>query len=92
MLRIHIEEQCHTVTVKLEGTLAGPWVTELDRRWQNTLARCADKRLAIILEAVRFVDGPGELLLREMYRAGATLVGRGPQSRHLEQIQERRAS
>jgi hypothetical protein len=92
MLRIHIEEQCNVVTIRLEGRLAGPWVAELDRCWQSTLAQPLEKALVVALDAVTFVDPPGESLLVEMHKGGARLVGRGPQSRYLvEQIQQRRA-
>lgn len=92
MLRIHIEERCSVVTIRLEGRLSGAWVAELDRCWQSTLARAANKPLIIELEAVEYVDHPGEWLLREMHKAGANLVGRGAWSRHLvEQIQQLRA-
>jgi hypothetical protein len=90
MLRIEIEEQWQAVTIRLQGRLAGPWVTELDRCWQSTLARSTHRPVTVLLEAVTFVDGPGELLLWEMHKGGAKLMGRGPQSRHLvDQIQQR---
>lgn len=92
MLRIYIEEQCKAVTIKLEGRLSGPWVAELDRCWQSTLARPTNKALVVTLEAVTYIDGPGEALLREMHKGGASLVGKGPLSCHLvEQIQQQRA-
>jgi anti-anti-sigma regulatory factor len=90
MLRIHIEEQCKSVTIRLEGRLSGPWVEELDRCWQHTLASPTNKTLVVALEAVTYVDGAGEQLLREMHKAGATLIGKEMWSRHLvEQIRER---
>jgi anti-anti-sigma regulatory factor len=89
MLRIHIEEQCKAVTIRLEGRLSGPWVTELDRCWQHTLARPSNKTFVVALEAVTFVDGAGQQLLQEMQRGGASLSGKGMWSRHLvEQIRQ----
>ncbi|HKS72614.1 MAG TPA: hypothetical protein VJQ82_05410 [Terriglobales bacterium] len=90
MLRIHIEEQCRAVTIRLEGRLSGPWVTELDRCWQYTLAGHSSKSLVVTLEAVTYVDVAGEHLLLEMQRGGASLVGKGMWSQHLvEQIRQR---
>ena len=90
MLRIQIEEQCEAVTIRLEGRLSGPWVTELDRCWQLMLAGQSCKSLIVTLEAVTYVDGAGEQLLWEMHRGGANLTGKGIWSRHLvEQIRER---
>jgi anti-anti-sigma regulatory factor len=93
MLRIHIEERCSVVTIRLEGRLSGAWVAVLDRCWQSTLASSTKKPLIIELEAVAYVDGPGEWLLQEMHKSGANLVGRGTWSRYLvEQIQQLRTS
>lgn len=92
MLRIDIEEQCKAVRIRLEGKISGAWVVELDRCWQITLARPTNKMLVVALETVTYVDEAGETLLREMHKAGARLVGKGPLSCHLvEQIQQRRA-
>jgi hypothetical protein len=66
-------------------------VQELKRCWQDALARPENRTLVIELDEVAFVDDEGRSLLREMNRAGATLVGRGAQCRHLvEEIQQRR--
>jgi len=90
MLRIQIEERCQLLTIRLQGRLAGPWVAELDRCWQSTLAAAGDKTVDVVLEAVTYVDGPGELLLWEMHQGGARLHGYGLHSRHLvDQIHKR---
>lgn len=67
----------------------GAWVEELERCCLDALRRQADRALVIELDAVTFVDEEGRSLLREMHDAGATLVGRGAQSRYLvQQIQQ----
>lgn len=92
MLRIHIEEQCESATIRLEGKLAGPWVDELERCWRNTLARLKSRTVVIELDTVTFVDTQGHSLLAEMHRAGAILVGRGVLSQYLaEQIQQQQS-
>lgn len=92
MLRIHVEEKCNRATLRLEGKLAGAWVQELERCCQDALARAENRALVIELDAVTFVDEEGRSLLREMHEAGATLVGRGAQCRHLvEQIQQQQS-
>jgi anti-anti-sigma regulatory factor len=91
MLRIHVEEKCNRATLRLEGRLAGPWVQELERCCQDALARPENPALVIELDAVTFVDDAGQSLLQAMHDAGATLVARGAQCRHLvEEIQQRR--
>jgi anti-anti-sigma regulatory factor len=91
LLRIHIEEKCNCARLRLEGKLAGAWVEELERCCQDALARSQNRALVIELDAVTFVDDEGQSLLLQMHQAGATLVGRGAQCRHLvEQIQQQR--
>ena len=88
MLRIHIEEQCESATIRLEGRLAGPWVDELEQCWMNLVARL-NLPVIIELDMVTFMDVQGHWLLAEMHRAGAILVGRGVLSQYLaEQIQQ----
>jgi ABC-type transporter Mla MlaB component len=73
MLRISRPE-CHDSisTLKLEGKLVGPWVTELARSC-NELA-CSADYLRLDLSAVTFVDGPGLALLHDLLGRGATLA------------------
>jgi anti-anti-sigma regulatory factor len=88
MLRIHIEEQCESATIRLEGTLAGPWVGELERCWRDVLTHLKNKPVVIELETVTFIDTMGRSLLERMHRAGALLLGRGALSQYvIEQIQ-----
>jgi translation initiation factor 2 gamma subunit (eIF-2gamma) len=90
MLRIHVEEQCESVTIRLEGSLAGAWVAELERCWRKVRPWLKNRGLVVELDAVTFVDAPGHSLLVEMHSTGATLVARGVLSRYVvEQIQQR---
>jgi ABC-type transporter Mla MlaB component len=73
MLRIsHTQGHDSISTLKLEGKLLGPWVTELARSC-NELA-CSPGCLRLDLSAVTFVDGPGLALLRDLLGRGATLA------------------
>jgi ABC-type transporter Mla MlaB component len=73
MLKItHTEGHDSLSTLKLEGKLLGPWVTELARSC-NELA-CPPDWLRLDLSAVTFVDGPGLALLRDLLGRGATLA------------------
>jgi ABC-type transporter Mla MlaB component len=74
MLRItRLEGHNSISTLRLEGKLRGPWVTELARSC-NELA-CSPDRLRLDLSAVTFVDGPGLALVRDLLGRGATLAG-----------------
>ena len=73
MLRItHARGHNSISTLRLEGKLVGPWVTELARSC-NELP-CPPNRLRLDLSAVTFVDGPGVALLRDLLDRGATLA------------------
>jgi hypothetical protein len=73
MLRItHTQGHDSALTLRLEGKLLGPWVTELARLC-NELP-CPPNRLRLDFSAVTFVDGPGVALLRDLLGRGATLA------------------
>ena len=91
MLRIQVEEQGDSSTIRLEGRLVGAWVEELGRCCEREMSRLK-RTLTIELVAVSFIDENGESLLRDLHRAGATLRARGALSKYLvERIQNRQA-
>jgi anti-anti-sigma regulatory factor len=70
MLRITRIATEDTVLLKLEGSLAGPWVAECRSTCERELA--AGRRLELDLSAVRFVDAEGERFLRQIQAQGST--------------------
>jgi len=73
MLKVTTTDQNQTVTLKLEGKLAGPWVQEVTRVWDDT-ARTPRGGYVIDLRSVTFIDNPGRALLATMSRHGAQLI------------------
>ena len=71
MLRITTRESQGTVTLRLEGKLAGPWVFELERSWHVTKNVEAGKKFTIDLTEVTFIDSAGKNLLASIHRDGA---------------------
>ncbi len=71
MLRITIENNSSTATLRLEGKLAGPWVDELERTWYKVTAERAGGAILLDLCDVTFVDPEGRKQLAWMYRQGA---------------------
>jgi ABC-type transporter Mla MlaB component len=72
MLRItDIKDHESVSTLRLEGKLRGPWVTEFARSCEELL--CSTDRLRLDLSAVTFVDGPGVALLSDLLGRGVTL-------------------
>lgn len=75
MLKITTRTDELGTVFELEGKLAGPWVQELERCWQQV--GTAGQRVRVVIKAVSFIDRAGGALLAEMYRNGVELIGEG---------------
>lgn len=83
-LRISIEPHTETIAIILEGRVAGPWAAELSRTWTELAPSVGTRKLSIDLRNTTYADGPGILVLREIYRQGATeLVTSTPWTQYL---------
>lgn len=83
MLKITVLETPETVTIKLEGRLGGPWVTELDRTWRVLASSLDSKGVCIDLCDMTWADADGKHLLREIYeKSRAAFVSNTPLSRY----------
>lgn len=74
MLRITTKTEALKTTFELEGTLAGAWVSELERCWREISPGHAIK---VSLEAVTFIDNDGKKLLARLHQSGAELNASG---------------
>jgi ABC-type transporter Mla MlaB component len=74
MLRITVRDSPESLTVQLEGKLAGPWVRELEDCWRNTRASQRKAVLRFDLTGVTFIDAAGKAYLAAMHRLGAEFV------------------
>jgi anti-anti-sigma regulatory factor len=78
MLKITTLMNTESITFRLEGRLAGPWVQELERCWLLTIAGMRKRpSLSMDLSAVTYVDSEGKDLLKKLHRQGAKLVASG---------------
>ena len=77
MLRITVESAATEVRFRLEGKLAGAWVRELQKSWQEIAAVSGAESVVVDLKEVTFVDEPGRQLLCHLYVSGATLKAYG---------------
>jgi anti-anti-sigma regulatory factor len=78
MLKITTLTENESMTFKLEGRLAGPWVQELERCWVSTVNGTKKREpFSVDLSAVTFVDSDGKNLLKKIHRQGAKLVASG---------------
>ena len=70
--------------MKLEGRVAGPWASELDRVWVETAPRASSKKLVIDLHNVTYADANGKQVLRDIYsQTHAELVATTPWTQFL---------
>jgi anti-anti-sigma regulatory factor len=77
MLRISVTEVQETIVLDLEGRLAGPWISELERCWRDQQARSAGRAILVRLRAVTFIDDAGKELLKRMFEQNSRLEGAG---------------
>jgi ABC-type transporter Mla MlaB component len=77
MLRITVQHSPSQVRLKLEGDLAGAWVTELEDCWRSARSSLDGRSLCVDLSAVERVDRAGEYLLALLHRNGAELAASG---------------
>jgi hypothetical protein len=77
MLRITVQPEPDRIRLKLEGDLAGTWVSELEDSWRATYSIRGDHPLCLDLTAVKHVDLAGRYLLALLRGRGAHLIASG---------------
>jgi len=84
VLRITVEENPEAIILKLEGRLAGPWVEELDRVWNETAPTLQERKLSLDLRETTFADAGGIRILKAIYsQTGAAIVAGTPWTQYL---------
>ena len=69
MLKITSEQSGDSARPTLEGSLSGPWVTELERVWQ-TVRQSGMFAPVVELAGITFISEDGKALLAGMWREG----------------------
>jgi len=82
MLKITPHITGDSTRLVLEGRLAGPWVDELERVWQDSKQSIAGS-LVVDLTGVTYIEQAGKGLLSRMWRDGAELLATGCCSRSI---------
>jgi hypothetical protein len=77
MLRITVHDDPESLTLQLEGGLAGPWVREAEACWQKTRAGECRSVLRFDLTGVTYIDAAGKAFLSAAHAQGAKLVASG---------------
>jgi hypothetical protein len=76
MLKITSEKSSDSVRLIVEGSLTGPWTSELEHEWR-AIQPAGVVPLVVDLAGVTFVGEDGKALLKRMWREGAQLVATG---------------
>ena len=71
MMRITRQQDSETITLKIEGCLAGEWVNEMKRCWDEVKTDARHRAIRIDLTDVTFIDVAGRGLLAQMFASGA---------------------
>jgi ABC-type transporter Mla MlaB component len=77
MLRITVQDTPNEVTLKLEGSLAGAWVAELEEAWRASNSKLAGRVIRVDMTGVDRVDSAGKYLLALICDRGTVLVASG---------------
>jgi anti-anti-sigma regulatory factor len=84
VLRITIDEKPDAVVLKLEGRLAGPWVAELSRLWEESAPAATQKKFSLDLRGTTFADAAGIRILKAIYsQTGAAFLTGTPWTQYL---------
>jgi anti-anti-sigma regulatory factor len=76
MLRITLVPESKPPTLKLEGKLTGPWVSELEHSWSEVSQHEQERLVAVDLTDVTFISPEGKQLLKSMLQRGTDLQSR----------------
>ena len=83
-LRITSQDTAEALEMRLEGRVAGPWASELDRVWLEAAPRLQSRKLVIDLHNVTYADASGKQVLRGIYaQTHAELVATTPWTQFL---------
>jgi anti-anti-sigma regulatory factor len=74
MMRITVHDNLESLTFQLEGTLAGPWVGEVEACRQRTLVGRRRPSVRFDLRGVTLIDAAGKGYLAAMHCQGAEFV------------------
>ena len=82
-LKITVNDEPDTATMKIEGRVAGPWVAEFVRTWHALLASLGTKKLRVDLCGISHMDGNGRQVLAEIYKqTGAEFLADTPMTKY----------
>ncbi|WP_263358594.1 hypothetical protein [Acidicapsa ligni] len=77
MLRINVDSEIDQVSIKLEGSITGIWVDELESAWRSANAQRDSRPLRLDLRDIDHIDKAGSYLLALFHCFGTELIASG---------------
>ena len=77
MLKITMHETSHQIILKLEGSLSGAWVSELEDAWRAAVLDGTGRAVCVDLAAIVGIDAAGRYLLLLIHERGVQMIGSG---------------
>ena len=77
MLKITVEQEPGNITLILEGSLSGAWVSELEDVWRAAVSNRAGRAVRVNLADVYRIDAAGRYLLLLIDERGGQMIGSG---------------
>ena len=68
-----------SVTLTIEGRIAGPWIAELNKAWHSLAPSLKGRKLTVNLNGVTYIAPEAYQCLRDIHKqTGALFVGNSP--------------
>jgi anti-anti-sigma regulatory factor len=77
MLKITMHETPREIILKLEGSLSGAWVSELEDACRVAVLDGTSRAVCVDLAAVVGIDAAGRYLLLLIHKRGVQMIGSG---------------
>jgi ABC-type transporter Mla MlaB component len=77
MLKITVDQARGKVTLKIEGSLSGTWVSELEDAWRAAVFDGTGRSICVDLAALVGIDAAGRYLLLLIHERGTQMIGSG---------------
>jgi len=77
MLKITVEQEPGNITLILEGSLSGAWVSELEDVWRSAVSSRVGSAVRVDLADVYRIDAAGRYLLLLIDERGGQMIGSG---------------
>jgi anti-anti-sigma regulatory factor len=83
MLKITINQNLDTTTLRLDGRITGPWASEFQKTWHSLASSLRSRKLRVDLRGVTHIDANGKQILAEIRsKTGAEFLADTPMTKY----------